>query len=71
MADQRIDDFLVWNPLIFKDPWVELSALVQNSPDDRRQVVGAALELQKEILNAQLKAINTLQSIAAKSQGRP
>jgi len=71
MADQRPEDFLAWNPLIFKDPWVELSALVQNSPDDRRQIVGAALEMQKDILNAQLRAINTLQSIAAKSQGKP
>lgn len=64
------EDALVWNPLIFKDPWVELSALEQDATDQQRQVVGVALQLQRDILSAQLKAVDALQAIAAKS-GNP
>jgi hypothetical protein len=69
MADKRGEDFLIWNPLIFKDPWVELSALVEDSPELQTRIVGVALQLQKEILTAQLKAVDALQAVAAKSQG--
>jgi hypothetical protein len=64
------EDALIWNPLIFKDPWVELSALEPDTPDQQRQVVSVALQLQRDILAAQLKAVDALQAIAAKS-GNP
>lgn len=64
MAGRSFEEVLAWNPIIFKDPWVELSALVQDAPEQRRQVIGAALQLQRDILTAQLKAVDTLQTVA-------
>jgi hypothetical protein len=62
------EDSLAWNPTIFKDPWVELSALLEDSPEQRTEVIGVALQLQKEVLTAQIKAVEALQSVAAKLQ---
>jgi hypothetical protein len=47
-----------------------LSALVQDSPEQKRQLVGAALQLQRDILTAQLKAIDSLQALTKGTQGR-
>jgi hypothetical protein len=70
MATRSFEESLAWNPIIFKDPWVELSALVQDSPEQKRQLVGAALQLQRDILTAQLKAIDSLQALTKGTQGR-
>jgi hypothetical protein len=70
MAATKYDEYLPWNPIIFKDPWVELSALIQDEPEQQRQLIGAALQLQRDILTAQLKAVDTLQALA-KRTGEP
>jgi hypothetical protein len=69
MAARSPEEILAWNPIIIKDPWVELSALTQDSPEQRSQLIGVALQLQRDILTAQLKALDSLQEIA-KSVGQ-
>ena len=70
MAARSVEEFLAWNPIIFKDPWVELSALLQDSPKERGQVIATALQLQRDILTAQLKAVDALQALAKSAGGR-
>jgi hypothetical protein len=69
MAARSPEEILAWNPIIIKDPWVELTALTEDSPEQRSQLIGAALQLQRDILTAHLKALDTLQELT-KSVGK-
>jgi hypothetical protein len=70
MATRSSEENFAWNPIIIRDPWVELSALLQDEPEQKAVLIGAALQLQRDILTAQLKAVDSLQALTKGTQSR-
>jgi hypothetical protein len=59
-----MSDLLSFNPAWFKDPWVELTALL--GEQEKQKLVGVVLQLQRDVLAAQLKAVDAVQATLAK-----